>query len=61
MQNKLRGSSQRMLLAEALGQLQKALELLDEADAPADIGAHVDLAICRLGERLQKEELRAEE
>ena len=61
MQNKLCGSSQPKLLAEAMIQLQKALELLDEADAPADIGAHVDLAICRLEERLKNEELRAQE
>ena len=61
MQNKLRGSSQAMLMAEAMVQLQKALQLLDESDAPADIGAHVDLAICRLGERLKDDGLRPEE
>ena len=28
--------------------LTLALELLDESDAPADIGAHVDVAVGRL-------------
>ena len=28
--------------------MHSALELLDHADSPADIGAHLDLAICRL-------------
>jgi hypothetical protein len=32
--------------------LTLALQLLDESDAPADIGAHVDLAISRLSEVL---------
>jgi len=32
-------------LAEALEQLRSALQLLDDSDAPAHIGAHVDLAI----------------
>lgn len=32
----------------ALAQMKHALTLLDEADAPADIGAHLDLAIARL-------------
>lgn len=35
-------------LIEALSHLETALVLLDDVDAPADIGAHVDLAICRL-------------
>lgn len=35
-------------LLEALSRMASALESLDEADAPADIGAHLDLAICRL-------------
>lgn len=28
--------------------MQSALDLLDEAQAPAHIGAHLDLAICEL-------------
>lgn len=32
--------------------LATALELLDAAGAPADIGAHVDMALCRIGELL---------
>ena len=28
--------------------LQSVLNVLDETGAPADIGAHIDLAICRL-------------
>jgi hypothetical protein len=35
---------------EALRLMTEALALLDEAEAPADIGAHLDLAICRLQE-----------
>lgn len=37
---------------EALGCLKLGLEQLDQAGAPGDIGAHVDLAICRLEEAL---------
>lgn len=32
--------------------LTLALQLLDESDAPADVGAHVDVAIARLSEVL---------
>lgn len=35
-------------LVQALGSVRSALQLLDEADAPPEIGAHLDLAICRL-------------
>ncbi len=34
--------------AAALQLMEEALELLDQCDAPADIGAHLDLAIQRL-------------
>ena len=34
--------------AEALKLMEEALELLDRCDGAADIGAHLDLAICRL-------------
>ena len=40
--------------AEAVVHLEAALEILDQLDMPADIGAHVDLAIHRLRERLQE-------
>ena len=36
--------------------LTLALELLDESDAPADIGAYVDVAVCRLTEVLGQSE-----
>ena len=39
-------------LLRAQGLLVSALQLLDEANAPSDIGAHVDLAIARLSEVL---------
>ena len=35
-------------LAEALGLMERALGLLDEAQASAQIGAHLDMAICAL-------------
>jgi hypothetical protein len=38
----------RAILTEALEHLQSALNLLDSASAPAQIGAHVDLAIHEL-------------
>lgn len=37
----------------ALALLEKALTMLDEAEVPADVGAHLDLAICRLRECLR--------
>ena len=38
----------------AMQLLQSALRMLDAAGAPADIGAHVDAAITRLGEVLDQ-------
>lgn len=35
-------------LQEALVTMEAALHLLDQAEAPAEIGAHLDLAICKL-------------
>jgi hypothetical protein len=35
-------------LAESLEHLRRAQRLLDGADAPAEIGCHLDLAICHL-------------
>jgi len=41
------------LMTEALELIVKALHLLDEAEAPGDIGAHVDLARERLSRALE--------
>lgn len=35
-------------LAKALELMRRAQSLLDGADAPGEIGCHLDLAICRL-------------
>ena len=40
----------------AIHYLTLALNLLDQSDAPADIGAHVDAAISRLSEVLGQPE-----
>lgn len=37
-------------LQTALAKMQDAIDLLDIAGAPADVGAHLDLAISRLKE-----------
>lgn len=37
-------------LQTAMAKMQDALDLLDSAGAPAEVGAHLDLAISRLGE-----------
>ncbi|HEU4683160.1 MAG TPA: hypothetical protein VFS39_01480 [Nitrospira sp.] len=42
------GLDRREILAEAAKHLRAALELLDSACAPAQIGAHVDLAAHQL-------------
>lgn len=39
-------------LERALTLMRESLALLDEGCAPHDIGAHLDLAICRLEEAL---------
>jgi hypothetical protein len=36
------------MLRRALALMENALDLLDDADCSADVGAHLDLAICRL-------------
>jgi len=41
------------LMTEALELLVRALNLLDEAEAPGDIGAHLDLARERLSRTLE--------
>jgi hypothetical protein len=40
------------LMETALRRMREALDLLDEAQAPADVGAHLDLAIARLAQFL---------
>ncbi len=41
-------------LARALDQMEAALEILDELEAPGDIGATLDLAIARLRQMLRR-------
>lgn len=38
---------------EALAHMRQALEVMDESDAPAHAGAHLDLAIIRLNEAIE--------
>ena len=45
-------TTDKALLEQALAQLRMALQLLDNVQAAREIGAHVDLAICRLEEVL---------
>ena len=40
--------------SRALNLLTLALQILDDSDLPADIGAHVDVAIARLSEALDQ-------
>ena len=37
---------------QALGHMREALRMLDESDAPPEIGGYLDLALCRLEEAL---------
>lgn len=37
-------------LSKVLQYLEIALQILDASDAPAQIGAHLDLALCQLRE-----------
>ncbi len=37
-------------LKSAMANMQAALRILDDVGAPADIGAHLDLAICKLAQ-----------
>lgn len=41
-------------LEKALKMLEAALQCLDDAEAPADIGAHVDTARVRLSDHLRR-------
>ncbi len=45
---KTSGKAREELMSDALEQLRSALTLLDEAGAPSEIGAKVDLAIHEL-------------
>ena len=38
----------------ALAHMEQALALLDQCDAPGDVGANLDLAICRLRDVLAR-------
>jgi hypothetical protein len=44
----IEGSQATVLWKDALRHMQEALVILDESDASADIGSHLDLAISRL-------------
>lgn len=46
-------ADRRARLLVALDHLQSALEQLDAADAPAHVGAHVDLAIHQLDDAIK--------
>jgi hypothetical protein len=46
------GRTDRGIVDDALACMERALELLDEAGVPSDIGAHLDLAICKLRDAL---------
>ena len=48
-------------LSLAMQLLTSALGILDEAGAPPDIGAHVDVAISRLSEELAEPDQEAHE
>jgi len=43
----------------ALTQMEEALELVDKCDGADDVGAHLDLAICRLRELMASEGIEA--
>jgi len=47
------GLSMTESLKRARALMWSTLELLDDCDAPIDVGAHLDLAICRLDDALQ--------
>lgn len=52
--------SQDPRLLQALASMKAALVLLDDADASPDVGAHLDLAICRLETSMELEPSSAE-
>ena len=44
-------------MSAALAMMKRALRILDEEEAPGEIGAHLDLAICLLGEAIVETKL----
>jgi hypothetical protein len=48
-------STRSQLYSEALHQLQTAIDMLDRANAPGHIAAHVDLAMHQLQEVIDRE------
>lgn len=46
----------KLVLANALDQMEAALEILDEVEAPGGVGATLDLAIARLRQMLEQED-----
>lgn len=44
--------ARQQMLTDAFKHLQSAMDLLDGADAPGHIAAHIDLAACKLEELL---------
>ena len=53
-------SDVRRKLEEAQSLMMRALALLDEANAPGHVGAHLDMAICSLGSALEEGEITPE-
>ena len=47
-------------LRHALSLMQTALDVLDRTGAAHEVGAHLDLAICRLSDLIADNEIRAE-
>lgn len=47
-------SSKQAQASEALQLMQQALSLIDQAEGPDDAGAHLDFAITRLNEWLER-------
>ena len=45
-------AARQTMMQSALQHLQAAIELLDQADAPGQIAAHVDLAVHQLADTL---------
>lgn len=44
------------LMENALRRMREALDLLDQAQAPGDIGAHLDLAVVRLAQIVEPDD-----
>ena len=50
----LRGSEKPEQMVRAQGLMEEALRLLDDAGAAADIGAHLDRAVQRLSQEIER-------